>query len=190
MREMRAWNFAWSRLAVCDFPPAGKVNCGRCEKCCRVRLQLEVTGLAGLAQTLPAELVSSEEIASLSLDFLIDYFWEPLVPGMRRSAEPGQRRPRGASPPTPSPSGLDRRTGLRGRLRRFDRRYFGGVLGPSRAEGPPKAGSHDGERRRRVLPSLIGQNVPQRGHFRDRPGISTLHVEQSIARAIVTHARR
>lgn len=129
MREMSAWSFVWSRLAVCDFPPAGEVNCGRCEKCRRMRLQLEVTGLAGSARTLPSELVSPEEIASLSLDFLIDYFWKPLAPELRKigrtaAAEAVEERVRDARRRQEWINGQD----ARGRLRRLDRRYFGGAL--------------------------------------------------------------
>ena len=129
MKAMRSWKEAWANVAVCDFPPPGEVNCGRCEKCFRVRLQMEVVGLAGAARTLPAEPVAAEEIASLSFDFLIDYFWEPLVVPLRelgrseaadalceRIAEARRRQEwiNGES--------------FRGRLRRFDRRYLGGAL--------------------------------------------------------------
>jgi hypothetical protein len=129
MKALRMWPEAWAHLVVCDFPPEGSLNCGHCEKCCRVRLQLEVAGLAGAARTLPAEVVSAEEISALSLDFLIDYFWEPLVAPLR-----GLGRSRAANAVEKRIAEARRRQewingqGARGKMRRFDRRYFGGAL--------------------------------------------------------------
>jgi len=132
--EIADWEVARRYLLVCfEGPlPEGQLNCGKCEKCLRTMTALLALGVLGSFSVFGGEVVTPEKIDAMPFGNHMEFFggfWAPLVDplgarGERRIARALARK-------------LDawRRViswhadeGWRGRLRRADRRYFGGAL--------------------------------------------------------------
>jgi hypothetical protein len=118
-------------LIVCSEMPIDErqANCGRCEKCLRTMLELEIAGLRESAISFPPREIFLENLDALSPAFWNLPFWRELVEPLRE---------RGRVDLASAVSRLIERgtrhrewveeTNLKGRVRRFDRRYLGGRL--------------------------------------------------------------
>jgi hypothetical protein len=71
-------------LRVCHRPPAGEVNCGRCEKCLRTAVGLLAAGALEGCRTLPGE-IDPEWVAALELTDNLHLFWEENLAALRAS---------------------------------------------------------------------------------------------------------
>jgi hypothetical protein len=69
VRELANWPTGLAALRVCPESPGGKINCGRCEKCLRTRLELLAVGV--------------EETAALGPSLTPIELWDEAVPTPR-----------------------------------------------------------------------------------------------------------
>jgi hypothetical protein len=131
VRALLDWPEVLPLLMVCgeapidsDFP-----NCGRCEKCVRTMLELDVAGGLEAATSFPQRRITVEDIEILSPQFWVPPYWkdlvEPLCASGRRDlvAAVGRLIDRAER----HRDWLEEK-GLKGRIRRLDRRHLSGRL--------------------------------------------------------------
>jgi len=128
------WNTALASLYVCESGPfAGDdVNCGRCEKCVRTRIDLLLAGGIEFSPTFPREPVLPSMISGMPgiPGFrILGYYWRELAAAARRKGRPDlaaaiEARIEGADAAREWQADV----GWKGALRRVDRRFFGGIL--------------------------------------------------------------
>jgi hypothetical protein len=138
-------------LIVClAFPSAPRVNCGECEKCVRTMTSLLAIGKLSGARLFPEREVRPERIRALSIsEYNLDY-WSDLLPLLGRLGRPDLA---GAIEEKLEETRRAGRwhagVGWKGRLRRLDRRFFGGGLLQLRRRTPrpaPARGTGEPER--------------------------------------------
>jgi len=130
--DLASWDVARKNLLVCFEGPLepGRLNCGECEKCLRTMTALLAVGALDATSAFSGDTVTAEKIEKMpfgELDFF-DWLWRPMVGDLRRRGEHAIAR------------AVERKLvearhledwfaerDWRGRLRRFDRRFFGGA---------------------------------------------------------------
>jgi hypothetical protein len=125
------WTDGIADLLVCAEGPleGSRLNCGRCEKCLRTMIALFLAdGLRPPAPFEPEDL-AKDRLESLALEPQVVRFWEPFPEALRRRGRGDLAQAADAL------LGAARRReawfenrGWKGRLRRIDRRLFGGRL--------------------------------------------------------------
>ena len=133
IREIGRWGAALEALVVCgESPVPGPLpNCGRCEKCVRTRAGLLVAGELDHAVTFPDAPLEAAMIAAIqpANTHVFPYFWAELIEPLRAAGRPDLadavatrcRDERAAR-------AWHADSGWKGRLRRIDRRWFGGRM--------------------------------------------------------------
>jgi len=159
VRLAREWPEALARIVVCNYRPAAPVpNCGRCYKCVETRTALEAIGFS--AETFGRAPVTPDEVAGITVTSPYVDYWESLAGLLRaggKSDLADAARDRIARARRHQEWLED--LGWKGRLRRWDRRVFGGRTGRAyrflrgsgsrgRATGssPAPPGSLDGQK--------------------------------------------
>jgi hypothetical protein len=134
LRRISSWQAALDNLVVCfEGPvPDGALNCGKCEKCVRTMVMLTSLGRLERAGAFPCREVTEETVEEITIGYHPSFFemaWSPLVAPLRscgrsdlvgvieRKIEEARRFEL-----------WRREDGWKGRLRRIDRRVFGGRL--------------------------------------------------------------
>jgi hypothetical protein len=130
--EVARWKETLSNLIVCTQGPLepGILNCGRCEKCVRTMVALLLAGALPEATSFPVREVDAASIQRLAIprrELIV--FWTSFPEALRRL---------GRDDLAPAVEDLVARArnearwfedrGLKGALRRFDRKHFGGRL--------------------------------------------------------------
>jgi hypothetical protein len=114
---------------------AGRLNCGECEKCIRTKLELLLVGALQHAPVFRNAEVTPGAIDALSLSTKVRHYHEELIAPLTTIGRPDLA---GAIRRTLARSRKE--TGLRGRLRKFDRdRLNGGIGSLKRAVLQPRA---------------------------------------------------
>ena len=117
-------------LIVClAFPTPPQINCGECEKCLRTMTALVALGKLGEARRFPARGVTPELLRAACLDAHTAVYWDDYLPLLEEVGRndlldailEGRKRTRHVA-------SWDAEEGLKGRLRRLDRRFLGGRL--------------------------------------------------------------
>ena len=133
IREVGRWNAALEALVVCgESPlPGPHPNCGRCEKCVRTRAGLLAAGRLAEAVTFPDAPLDAAAIATVqpANPHVFPYFWDDMVEPLRAAGRPDLADAVSAR----CRREMDARawhadSGWKGRLRRIDRRWFGGRM--------------------------------------------------------------
>ncbi|MGH9443332.1 MAG: hypothetical protein ACRD16_13785 [Thermoanaerobaculia bacterium] len=134
LREIADWETARRRLVVCfEGPmPAGQLNCGECEKCLRTMTGLLVLGALDRFPVFGSTGVTEEKLLEMNFGYHSEFFrwlWTPLVEPLRRLgradlARAVKEKLRSAR----RHRAWIEETDWRGRIRRFDRKHFGGRL--------------------------------------------------------------
>jgi len=130
LERLRGWPDALARLVTCSDAPAGEtLNCGRCTKCARTKVEMEASGTLGFARSFPPGRVTPETIAGLEFDNGTEYFWETLVAPLRALG----RDALASAIETKIRETVRHRRRVEGRdwtgpLRRFDREVLGGRI--------------------------------------------------------------
>ncbi len=83
IKAMADWPTALDRLRVCARAPAGRLNCGRCEKCVRVMLELLVVGKLDGCPAFEHRDVTPHMLDGLLIDGDVMMFFADLVPDLR-----------------------------------------------------------------------------------------------------------
>jgi hypothetical protein len=131
LRLLAEWPEALERLQTCNYrpPPIGRSNCGTCEKCLRTSVGLLVLGRLGRASGFSEESISPDTIRAMAWAPGLEEYWGELVgpllaigrDDLARAVEERLRETR-----------LFRawrdETDWKGRIKRFDRRYLGGLV--------------------------------------------------------------
>ena len=131
--EIARWDVALRHLFVCFEGPVapGRLNCGRCEKCLRTMTALLAVGALERCEAFSGDRVTPEAIEGMPYGEIrfFEWLWTPMLDPLRRRGEhavagalerklAAARRVR---------AWLDE-TDWKGRLRRVDRRLFGGAV--------------------------------------------------------------
>jgi hypothetical protein len=133
------WKEALPHLIVCHQAPlgGGRLNCGRCEKCLRTMIDLDLAGALAPPAPFPAE-IDRELLEGLRIPAATAPFWTDfpvrlraggrggLAATVQRLLEQSARRERWFE-----------ERGWKGTLRRLDRRYLGGRLLAARRKVRP-----------------------------------------------------
>jgi len=158
-RLVREWPEALARIVVCNYRPEGPFpNCGRCYKCVETRTALEAIGFP--PETFGRARVAPADIAGITVTSPYVDYWEALAGLLRAGgksdlADAARDRIERARR---HQAWLEDR-GWKGRLRRWDRRVFGGRTGTAyrflrgsgsrgraRGSSPVPPGSLDGQK--------------------------------------------
>jgi hypothetical protein len=122
------WDVALRNLRVCNqtslYRP-GRLNCGKCEKCVRTMLALSALGVLDQTRAFPQDDLSEETVRSavrISYD-IVHYYQELIAP-----LEEGGRHDLARAVERCIAIYRDRESGLRAKIKRFDRRYLNGNL--------------------------------------------------------------
>jgi len=128
--NVAGWKEALPHLIVCSQGPlaSGRKNCGRCEKCLRTMLALMLADALGHPAPFPGNF-DAKQLASIRIGPAVVPFWSEFLDLLRR-------RGRNDLVAVIEPRLADARRSVRwfddrgwkGRLRRVDRRLFGGRL--------------------------------------------------------------
>jgi hypothetical protein len=130
LARLRDHPAALERLISCsDAPAHAAMNCGRCTKCVRTLVEMEVSGTLAHARSFPDLGVTARTIRGLEFDHGTEYFWEMLAAplralGRRDVAAEIERKVRATRRHRRRLEGHD----WTGRIRRFDREVLGGSL--------------------------------------------------------------
>jgi len=131
--RVAARRWALENLTVCTDAAAAEarnhVNCGRCERCLRTRVELEALGVSAEG-IFPEGAIDAGELEALHLAFNHDYFWEPLVAPLeaRGRRDLAAAAARLIAEARRIQAWFDE-LGWKGRLRGMDRELLGGFLG-------------------------------------------------------------
>ena len=118
----------WRHLVVCmNQPPPPYLNCGRCEKCLRTMTGLEALGRLSDARQFPDRSVSAEMIRSAGIHPHVAPYWRDFVAPLRARGRDdlADAVEAGLGESERLRAWFDDR-GWKGRLRKIDRRLFGG----------------------------------------------------------------
>ena len=130
LARLRDHPAALERLISCsDAPAHAAMNCGRCTKCVRTLVEMEVSGTLAHARSFPDLGVTAGTIRRLEFDHGTEYFWEMLAAplralGRRDVAAEIERKVRATRRHRRRLEGHD----WTERIRRFDREVLGGSL--------------------------------------------------------------
>jgi len=130
LARLRAYPRSLERLITCsDAPAAPALNCGRCTKCVRTLLEMEVAGVLDQARSFPDAEVNGATVDGLELDNGTEYFWGLLVAPLRSRgrgeiASAIERKIRATVRHNDRIEGRD----WTGGIRRFDRDFLGGRI--------------------------------------------------------------
>lgn len=132
LRALAAWPTAVKNLQVCFNPPVQGGNCGRCEKCVRTRIMLIIVGVGDkpdIFDDLPLTVAHVEAVVTEDADVIAEYdsFADALERLSRTDLAVAVRDLVGRSTRHVEWKTLTG-TGVYARLRRVDRRCFGGRL--------------------------------------------------------------
>lgn len=109
------WDTALQNLRVCTNNPEGLLNCGSCEKCIRTMTMILAAGKLHQTKAFPANDVSPELLSEVTIkdkkSYLSDYYYA-LVPALTEIGREDLARV------------LKNELGLKGDLKRFDRKYL------------------------------------------------------------------
>lgn len=84
LAALRDGGVSLDTLRICSRAPADRLNCGRCEKCVRVRLALMAIGTRESEAFDPLE-VSTPEVDALPIDASVAPFYPELVPALAQT---------------------------------------------------------------------------------------------------------
>ena len=82
LRDLVDWGADLSRLRVCPKSPVDRLNCGRCEKCVRVKLELLVIGALQGPGLFETPEVVPEDLSGLPIEGGVIIFYADVVPGL------------------------------------------------------------------------------------------------------------
>lgn len=92
VRRMKGWRTALDNLRVCSKPPPGRLNCGQCEKCLRVMLELLVVDELRHSPAFDACNVSAEMVDAVHVDGHAAPFYVELLPELHGVGRPDLSR--------------------------------------------------------------------------------------------------
>ena len=134
LSAMADWEIAHHHLVVCfEGPlPAGQVNCGRCEKCLRTMTALLLDGSLERFTVFASPDVTAEKVRAIDFGYhseLFDWLWSSYTEPLKRSgrADIARAVEEKLAEARKHRAWIEERD-WRGRIRRLDRRYLGGVL--------------------------------------------------------------
>ncbi len=84
LRALQSWGADLSRLRVCPRAPAERLNCGACEKCIRVKLELLVLGALRAEGPFASCNVAPEDLEGLPISGGVIVFYADLIPELYR----------------------------------------------------------------------------------------------------------
>ena len=120
-------------LMVCGEAPVDAVNCGRCEKCLRTLLEIDLAGVLAAATTFPSREIRPDDLDALFPQPSVIPYWRDLA---RALGEAGRRELSRAADRVAGRAERYRawveERGFRGRIRRFDRIHLAGRLTAAR----------------------------------------------------------
>jgi hypothetical protein len=143
------WPVALENMIVCHQGPlpAGDLNCGRCEKCMRTMIELLIAGALDRATAFPVRRITGEMVDAIApMPIPTERFWTDLPEPLEAIGRPDLAR---ATKAFLARIRRQRRwesdRGWKGRLRRIDRAFLGGVIlrlkqratGGRRSAAPP-----------------------------------------------------
>jgi hypothetical protein len=128
MELMADWNAGLQHVRVCNRTEriqSGMLNCGRCEKCVRTMLALLGLGVLHKTHAFPTQDVSEELLLStIQLNKTTFPFYAELLPPLSKRGRQDLVR----IIEHYTTIYLDREPGLRGRIKRFDRKYLNSIF--------------------------------------------------------------
>lgn len=135
VRDLLDWPEILPLLMVCGEAPIDprQINCGRCEKCARTLLELDLAGSLEEATSFPRRALTAEDLDALSPNYSVFTFWRDLTEALGASArnDLAAAAHRVADRAARHRDWLEER-GWKGRVRRFDRVSLGGRLAGAR----------------------------------------------------------
>jgi len=131
LRVLAEWPEAIERLQPCNYrpPPAGRANCGTCEKCLRTGIALLVLGRLDRTSGFSSERLTPEAIRAMPWTHGLVEYWEELVgplfaigrDDLARAAQERIREDR-------TFRSWREEKDWKGAVKRLDRRYLGGLV--------------------------------------------------------------
>jgi hypothetical protein len=130
VRLIADWPVALQNLRVCTENPPGLLNCGKCEKCIRTMLELQVAGALAQTDVFPAKMVTKELLETLVItDAYEESCCRDLIVPLRQQgssalAEIIERR----SVEYNKRLAWEQERDWKGAIKRFDRQHLSGSL--------------------------------------------------------------
>lgn len=131
LRVVAEWPEALERLQTCNYrpPPAGRPNCGTCEKCLRTSVALLALGRLDGARGFSEEDISPRSLRAMPWAPGLEVFWSEFVaPLVAIGRDDLARVVRDRVRESRRFMAWRGETDWKGTIRRFDRRYLGGTV--------------------------------------------------------------